>query len=102
MFFEQYIGFYSNRLSRKGGGACILINKKLNCQLIEILNLNTGFVEAVFVEIHSNNNKVIVGSGYRTPNTNFDAFVNFIENELQPMTSNSSDLNVCDDFNLIC
>ena len=100
IFFEQYMGFYSNRLSRKGGGACILISKKLNCQLTETLNVNSDFVEAVFVEILSNNKKVIVGSVYRPPNTNFDAFINFIESELQPMTSNSSELYVCGDFNL--
>ena len=68
--------------------------------MIETLNVNTDLVEAVFVEILSTNNKVTVGSVYRPPNTNFDAFINFIESELLPMTSNSSDLHVCGDFKL--
>ena len=100
IFFEQYIGFYSIRLSRKGGGACILISEKLNCQLTEISSVNSDFIEAVFADILSNNKKVIVGSVYRPPNTNFGAFINFIESELQPMNSNSSDLYVCGDLNL--
>ena len=49
IFFEQYLGFYSNRLSRKRGGASILISKQLNCQLTETLNVNSDFIEAVIV-----------------------------------------------------
>ena len=35
IFFEQYIGFYFNRVSRSGDGSCILVSKKLNCQLTD-------------------------------------------------------------------
>ena len=100
IFFEQYIGFYSNRVSRSGGGSCILVSKKLNCQITESLNVNTDFVEAIFVDLLCNNKKVTIGSIYRPPNTNFENFISFIEMNLQPMTSCGSDIFVCGDFNL--
>ena len=62
--------------------------------------MNADFVEAVFAENLSNNKKVTVGSVYRPQITNFDAFIKFIEIELQPMTSNSADLYVCGHFNV--
>ena len=66
IFFEKYISFYSNILSRKGG-----------CQLTETLKVNADFVESVFVEVFSDKKKVRVGTVYRPPNTSFDAFYQF-------------------------
>ena len=65
-----------SRLTRRGGGVGVFINK--NVQYIRRLDLeqNDSCIESVFVEIYNNNNPgIIVGSIYRPPDQSVDIFL---------------------------
>ena len=72
----------NHRLTRKGGGVCILLNentpykRRLDLDIFE-----EGVLESVFIEITAKNGrKIIAGSMYRPPNTNYKLLIDSLDN----------------------
>ena len=98
--FPSYTSFHSIRKNKNGGGCAIYINKKFKASVISEHTINEPFIETVFTQISLPNKNLIVGCCYRPPNSAFDLFQNFIENNVSSIASGPADLIFCGDFNL--
>ena len=59
------------RKTKRGGGVSFLINDSINYVQRDDLNISSEFMEHDTVEIKLKNQKIIVGTIYRPPNTNY-------------------------------
>ena len=99
-YFPNYKIFYSGRSNRSCGGVMICIADQFDCELISPLTLNLPHIESVTVKISFQNKKTLVSTIYRPPNSNFDLFHTFIENNFPVREHLTSDNIICGDFNL--
>ena len=63
------------RKTKKGGGVGFLINDSINYTQRDDLNVSSEFMEHDTIEIKLKNQKLIVSTIYRPPNTNAKSFI---------------------------
>ena len=63
------------RKTKKGGGVGFLTNDSIDSVLRDDLNIDSKFMEHATMEIKLKNQKLIVGTIYRPPNTNAKSFI---------------------------
>ena len=68
--------FYSNpRKSRIRGGVAILINKSLQSRPRPDLHVDSIHLEHIVVELKTDRDNILLVSGYRPPNANYNVFI---------------------------
>ena len=73
--FDNY-KFYSNpRKSRIGGGVAILTNKSLQSRPRPDLHVESIHLEHIVVELKTDRDNILLVSGYRLPNANYNVFI---------------------------
>ena len=73
--FDNY-KFYSNpRKSRIGGGVATLINKSLRSRPRPDLHVESIHLEHIVVELKTDRDNILLVSGYRPPNANYNVFI---------------------------
>ena len=73
--FDNY-KFYSNpRKSRIGGGVAILINKSLGSRPRPDLHVESIHLEHIVVELKTDRDNILLVSGYRPLNANYNVFI---------------------------
>ena len=88
----DYHAVKRNRMGKKGGGVCILIQKSLNYKEIDTINaLKFKHIEHICVEIKLHDKNVSVSSLYRPPNTNATEFNNEYEKYINKLKSTKLD-----------
>ena len=92
---------HTNRLNKRGGGGCLYLNKKLDfikANKYSIVQDDT--FESVTVELNLENQKnIVISCIYRTPGSEMDKFVDYME-QFVKSTKNNKSLYVCGDFNV--
>ena len=89
-----------DRLTKKGGGVCILISKQLNYKSRNDLLLDCDSFELVAVELKCKSSNIICCSGYRPPNTNPTIFVKEFNNQIKHMKNKKKNLIIGIDHNM--
>ena len=77
----------------------ICIVDQFVCELICSLTVSLAHIETVTVKISLQNKKTIVSTIYRPPNSNFELFHTFNENNFTVKEYLTSDHIICGDFN---
>ena len=91
---------YQNRYNASRGGVAIYINSKHNYKLRDDLAVNvSGIFESIFIEVHSDNFKAVVGEIYRVPNTNEVRSISMYENIITKLQSYKHDIVIGTDQN---
>ena len=70
-----YKSYTLNRMSKLGGGVCILANNKLRSRIQTDLKVETDLFEHCIIELKTDTRNVLVVSGYRPPNCNVRTFI---------------------------
>ena len=65
-----YKCYHKHRPNKMGGGVSVLVNSKLRSRERHDLSIHTEIWEYIVVELKTNNNNVLIVSGYRPPNSN--------------------------------
>ena len=65
-----YKCYHKHRPSKMGGGVSVLVNSKLRSRERHDLSIHTEIFEYIVVELKTNNNNILMVSGYRPPNYN--------------------------------
>ena len=92
---------YQNRTNSRRGGVAIYINSKHNYKLRDDLAINvSGIFESIFIEVHSDNIKAVVGEIYRVPNTNEISSINMYENIIAKLHNYKHDVIIGTDQNV--
>ena len=74
----------NDRHTKKGGGIGILISNRCKYnRWPELEKFNSESFESCFIELNTNKTSVVIGSIYRPPNTNGEAFTNTLQLTLQ-------------------
>ena len=78
----------------------IYINSKHNYKLRDDLAINvSGIFESIFIEVHSDSVKAVVGEIYRVPNTNEISSINMYENIIAKLHNYKHDVIIGTDQN---
>ena len=98
--FDGYIGVFSCRESRRGGGTAIFLRESFEYSIIPHLTVNNDVNESVFVKITKGNKNLVVGCCYRPPSANPDLFRLFFEQNFSTTNLRDVDKIILGDFNL--
>ena len=70
---------HADRVGKRGGGVGILIANCIKFKERNDIKLDSQECESCFIEVQTKNKPLIIGSIYRPPNSNIDAFVSEME-----------------------
>lgn len=89
------------RSSKAGGGVCILTNREINFSKVDLSDFSTDSVgEVVGIRVNVCGSFLNVLGAYRSPNGDFNQFVDVMDSTLASICS-ANDFNVvCGDFNV--
>jgi hypothetical protein len=90
------------QMPKKGnfGGSCILIRNELKYVSRDDLGMKCELVEDVWIETELHDQKIIIGSVYRHPNTDVDIFIQCFEVVLEKLQNEDGKVFICGDFNI--
>ena len=83
----------------QGGGISVFVQEHINYKVREELNVLLPYIETLFIEFTVNDKKYMVGTVYRPPNTNPNAFIDYLDGLIEPF-KNSHELIIVGDFNI--
>lgn len=79
----NYKLFGNVRMGKLGGGACVLVHKSLSCQERKDLEVESNTFEHINVELKTDQNNILLVSGYRPPNSNTKEFLKDYKNAIK-------------------
>ena len=98
--FNDNIDFSDNiDFKLRGGGVSIFVRDNIIFKSRNDLNVMLPFMECLFIEIHFNNTKYLVGGIYRVPNTNINLFTQYLDNVIEPLSA-THNLILLGDYNV--
>ena len=83
----------------QGGGISVFVHENISYKVRNDLNIMLPFIETLFIEFIVNNKKYMIGTVYRTPNTNVNTFIDYLDTLIEPI-KNSHELIILGDFNI--
>ena len=83
-----YKYYHKHRPNKIGGGVSIMVNSKLRSRERTDLAIHTEAFEYVVVELKTNDNNILLVSGYRPPNSNVKQSLKEYENILKCLKQN--------------
>lgn len=93
---EGYVSFYLSRNDRRGGGVCLFVTEKMQCQTIDELTVLTPDYEVLSVC----SGKLMLTVVYRPPDGNVNNLFDFMERLFQRSIDCDSSLFIGGDFNI--
>ena len=97
---ENYVFINNPRKEKRGGGVGIYIRNDINYTRRLDLDINTCFLESIFIEIKNHNCSTLICVMYRPPNQAIDDFLSTLDELLQVINREKSILYMLGDFNL--
>ena len=83
----------------QGGGLSVFVQENISYKVRDDLNVMLPFIETLFIEFIINDKKYMLGTVYRTPNTNVNTFIDYLDNLIEPLKT-SYELIILGDFNI--
>ena len=83
----------------QGGGISIFVQENISYRVRDDLNVMLPFIETLFIEFLFNGKKYMLGTVYRTPNTNVNTFIDYLDTLIEPL-KNSYELIQMGVFNI--
>ena len=84
---------------RTGGGLSLFIKNGVSFKECKHLNVMETFMETLFIEVSRNDKLYIIGLIYRIPNTSSVAFINKLNDIIEPI-KNDHEVILLGDFNI--
>ena len=69
----------------QGGGISIFVKENISYRVRDDLNVMLPFIETLFIEFIFNDKKYMLGTVYRTPNTNVNTFIDYLDTLIEPL-----------------
>lgn len=100
--FEGYTGYHSlRRDNRQGGGVSVFVNDRLTAIQLETTTISTESIETLFIKITSATNNLMLGTIYKPPIADCDAFTTTLQGLINLSSGNRfADIIICGDFNM--
>ncbi len=91
---------YKNRPNSNRGGVALYIHNQYNFKMRDDIGIHIpGIFESIFIEVHSNHLKAIVGEIYRLPNTNELESISRYENIIRKLQNYKNNIIIGTDQN---
>ena len=97
---DSYDFIGNGRERRRGGGVGIFIRKDLDFIHRSELDINTEFIESLFVEIKSSHKNTIFSAIYRPPGCSVQYFLESLNQVLQTVNTENKDVFFTGEFNI--
>ena len=99
--FVHYTSFHTVRNGKNGGGVAIYCSNKHTAKRLNQFSCCEPYIETVFIEIISNNKRIVIGNIYRPPNSNVTSFITSLEQILMSVKmSYKESIILTGDFNI--
>ena len=99
--FDRYDAFHNLRVDRRGGGISVFVSKEFKTNILSDYTVMTEHFESLFIELRSDYGRIVVGTIYRPPAGNLDAFLDNLEVILSSIEGRHyMEIVITGDFNL--
>ena len=99
--FDNYREYHNLRVNRRGGGISVFVADRFEAELQSDYSRMTDHIEALFLELRSDNYRILVGTIYRPPSGDINVFLDDLQSILTTIDSKRyKEITLTGDFNL--
>lgn len=90
----------TNSRNHYGGGVCMYIRNQISYKILSPMSIMCDHIETLFVDTYLGKKEVVIGVLYHRPNSNYNLFIESLENILQEISSTGKTAALIGDFNV--
>ena len=99
-YLHDYQHICKYRQHKKGGGVSLFVKKQFRYNERADVGVFNSDIESIFIELHIENENIIIGTVYRPPNTNIDTFLEEMSTMLYKCNKEKKKIYILGDYNL--